>query len=352
VHKESLKDKEPLILGIETSCDETAAAVVAGGERILSNIIASQVELHARFGGVVPEVASRCHLELLNMIIDQALRKADLSLGDLDAIAVSYGPGLVGALLVGVATAKALAFALGIPLLAVNHLEGHIYANLLTGERIEFPLICLVASGGHTALLYLPEIDQVTLMGSTRDDAAGEAFDKIGRAAGLGYPGGPVIDRLAAAGNPEAIPFPRAYLGEEGRFDFSFSGLKSAVLNYLHQQQQKGQPVDKNDLAASFQAAVVEVLVEKTLAAARDRQVQQVLLAGGVAANSTLRRLLKEHLAKEGIALTVPPLELCTDNAAMIAAAGYRKFLRGDFAALDLNAVPNLSLTAGKLVRK
>lgn len=337
---------KPFILGIETSCDETAAAVVAGGSQILSNIIASQVDLHACFGGVVPEIASRCHLELINGVIDKALYETAITLDDIDAVAVAYGPGLVGALLVGIAAAKALAFASDLPLLAVNHLEGHIYANFLTGREITFPLVCLIVSGGHTSLLHMPEENKMTLLGNTLDDAAGEAFDKIARAAGLGYPGGPVIDRLAVKGNPEAIAFPRAYMKGNGhrQFDFSFSGLKSSVINYLRCQHKQGNVVDKHDLAASFQAAVVEVLVKKTLEAARLYRVKQVLLAGGVAANTCLRRSLAVQLEKENIKLLCPPPELCTDNAAMIAAAGYRHLLRSDFASLDLNAAPDLTL--------
>lgn len=333
-----------LILGIETSCDETAAAVVEDGICIRSNLISSQVEIHARYGGVVPEIASRRHLETINDLIDEALRGASIGLRDLQAIAVSNGPGLVGALLVGVATAKALAYAARLPLVAVNHLEAHLFANFLTGAAIVYPLIALITSGGHTELLYLPAPEKPTLLGRTRDDAAGEVFDKVARALGLGYPGGPVIDRLAAGGDPGRITFPRAYLGETGRFEFSFSGLKSAVINYLHQTRQRGEEVKLPHLAASFQAALVEVLVEKTVDAAREYKAASVLMAGGVAANSRLRSYMHERLAQAlpEVALFYPPPDLCTDNAAMIAAAAYPRYRDGHLASLDLNAVPGL----------
>ena len=340
----NLPPEPMLILGIETSCDETAAAVVEDGRCILSNLIASQVELHARFGGVVPEIASRHHLELINALIDQALQTARVGLRDLRAVAVSNGPGLVGALLVGVATAKALAYAARLPLISVNHLEAHLYANFLTGAGIKYPMVVLIASGGHTELLLLPEPEELTLLGRTRDDAAGEAFDKVARAMGLGYPGGPAIDHLAGGGDPAGIDFPRAYLGDEGRFDFSFSGLKSGGINYLYHRRQKGEKVHLPDLAASFQAAVVEVLVEKTVEAARENNAACVLMAGGVAANSFLRARMRERLMQSlpGIPLYFPPPALCTDNAAMIAAAAYPRYLRSDFALLDLNAVSDL----------
>ena len=337
--------RKPLrILGIESSCDETAAAVVADGVRILSNVIASQVQLHAAYGGVVPEIASRRHLEQINLIIEQALEQAGLALRELDALAVSSGPGLVGALLVGVSTAKALAYAARLPLIAVNHVEAHLYANCLTGAGIRYPLVALIASGGHSSLLLLPEPDKITLLGQTRDDAAGETFDKVARAMGLGYPGGPQIDRLAAQGNRAAVEFPRANLGEEGRFDFSFSGLKSAVINHLHHQRRKGAEESPADLAASFQEALVGALVEKTVAAAREHGAACVLLAGGVAANSRLRLLLREELqqALPAVPLYYPPPALCTDNAAMIAAAAFPLYRRGIFAPLHLNASAGL----------
>ena len=338
-----------LILGIETSCDETAASVVADGRRILSSIISSQVELHARFGGVVPEIASRHHLTLVNTIIDEALEQAGLKFKDLHAVAVSHGPGLVGALLVGVATAKALAYALRLPLVAVNHLEAHLYANYLDGAPPEYPAVILIVSGGHTELLLIEEIGKLTSLGSTRDDAAGEAFDKVARVLDLGYPGGPLIDKLAREGDPAAINFPRSWLGDDSRFDFSFSGLKTAVINHLYHARRKGEAVKIPDLAASFQEALVEVLVEKTVSAARVYGARAVLMAGGVAANSHLRRFMEQRLASDlpHTAFHVPPLELCTDNAAMIAAAAYPLYQKGIFAPLNLNAHPSLTLDAG-----
>lgn len=333
-----------LILGIETSCDETAAAVIEDGVRIRSNVIASQMAIHSRYGGVVPEIASRRHLETVNDIVEQALEEASVGLRDLQALAVSNGPGLVGALLVGVSTAKALAYAVRAPLIAVNHLEAHLYANFLCAEKIAYPLIALIASGGHTDLLLMPAPEKLFLLGRTRDDAAGEVFDKVARALDLGYPGGPVIDRLSAAGNPCAVTFPKAKLGESGRFDFSFSGLKSAVIGYLHQQRKRGETVVMPDLTASFQSALIEALVEKTVDAAREYKVDCVLMAGGVAANSLLRRAMRERLADvlPGVTLHYPPPDLCTDNAAMIAAAAFPLYRQGRFASLDLNALPGL----------
>ena len=331
------------VLGIETSCDETSAAILVDGVDLRSNIIASQVDTHKKFGGVVPEVASRKHLENVNPVILEALDKAGTTLADLDAVAVTYGPGLVGALLVGVAAGKALAYALDIPLIGVNHLEGHISANFLVRPDLEFPLLCLVVSGGHTDLVYMPHRGDYQLLGRTRDDAAGEAFDKVARAMGLGYPGGPLIDKLSKEGDPKTIKLPRAFL-EEGSLDFSFSGLKSAVLNYLNRAAQRKEEVNKADLAASFQRAVVEVLVEKTFIAAEACGVKTIMLAGGVAANRSLRELLLLRAEKAGCRVVFPPLDLCTDNAAMIACAGYYKYLRSDFAGLTLNAVPGLAL--------
>lgn len=331
------------ILAIETSCDETSAAVVEDGIYIRSNIVSSQVDLHRRFGGVVPEVASRRHLELINGVLAEALDEAGVSFSALDAVAVTYGPGLAGALLVGLAAAKALSFALEVPLIAVNHLEGHIYANFLAEPSLSFPLVCLVVSGGHTDLILLERHGSYRLVGKTRDDAAGEAFDKIARVLGLGYPGGPAIDRLAREGNPRAVRFPRAYL-EEGTFDFSFSGLKTAVANYLQREKERENPLNSPDIAASFQEAVVEVLVEKTFQAAREFGARAVLVAGGVAANSRLRALLRERSLQLALPVFYPPPALCTDNAAMIGCAAYYKFMRGDFAPLTLNAVPNLRI--------
>jgi N6-L-threonylcarbamoyladenine synthase len=334
------------ILGIETSCDETAVAIVENGNHILSNIISSQVELHARFGGVVPEIASRQHLLLINALVDEALADAKLEFGDLKAIAVSHGPGLVGALLIGVATAKALAYALRLPLIAVNHLQAHLYANYLNGAPTLYPAVILVVSGGHTELLLAVSPDGAVSLGSTRDDAAGEVFDKVARVMDLGYPGGPLIEKLSAAGNPTTIDFPRARLDHDSRYDFSFSGLKTAVINHLYHARQRGEEINRGDLAASFQEAVVEILVEKTVNAASEHNAKMVLLAGGVAANSRLRKVLKEQLTNQlpDTALYYPPLSLCTDNAAMIAAAAYPHYLKGNFSTLDLNAHPGLGI--------
>jgi N6-L-threonylcarbamoyladenine synthase len=331
------------ILALETSCDETSAAVVADGSKILSNIISSQVDVHQKFGGVVPEVASRKHLELLNHVVEEALLEAGLGFGDLDAVAVTYGPGLVGALLVGVSAAKAVAYGLDLPLVAVNHIEGHIYANFAVDPDLEFPLICLVVSGGHTDLVYMERHGCYELLGKTRDDAAGEAFDKVARTLGLGYPGGPLIERLAGKGNPEAIKLPKAYL-EKGSLDFSFSGIKSAVINYLHRAEQKNDKVNRADLAAGFQKAVSDVLVDKTMEAALTTGVSTIILAGGVAANTRLRADLIERAGDKQLKINIPPIILCTDNAAMIGCAAYYKFLRESFAPLTLNAVPDLKL--------
>ncbi|WP_134704692.1 tRNA (adenosine(37)-N6)-threonylcarbamoyltransferase complex transferase subunit TsaD [Ammoniphilus sp. YIM 78166] len=330
------------ILGIETSCDETSVAVVRDGVEILSNVVSSQVDIHKRFGGVVPEIASRRHVEGITVILQEALDTAKLTLDDVSAIAVTYGPGLVGALLVGVSAAKSIAFAKGIPLIGVHHIAGHIYANRLVKE-MQFPLLSLVVSGGHTELVYMKEHGSFDILGQTRDDAAGEAYDKVARSLSLPYPGGPHIDRLAHVGKP-SIPFPRSWL-EAGSYDFSFSGLKSAVLNALHNAQQRGETLEPADVAASFQASVVEVLVEKTFRAVKEYDVKQLLLAGGVAANQGLRNELLKRSETENVDLVIPPLSLCTDNAAMIAAAGYIKFQKGEFAELDLNAVPGLPLS-------
>lgn len=332
---------ESLILGIESSCDETAAAVVAGGRRVLSNVIASQIDLHKKYGGVVPEIASRKHLEAVLPVIKEALTTAGVTLADVDAIAVTHGPGLVGTLLVGLSAAKALAYATDKPLVGVNHLHGHIAANFLREDPPEFPLVCLVVSGGHTDLIYMTGHGQMELLGRTRDDAAGEAFDKAARSVGLGYPGGPQVEKLAALGNPEAVPLPQART--EGPYDFSFSGLKTAVLQYA---QKKG-PLDdqqRADLAASFQRAVTGVLADKTLKAARAMGVKQVIMAGGVAANGALRRAMAEALTPDGIRLGFPPPILCTDNAAMIAAAGHHLYEAGARSHMDLNAIPSLGL--------
>ncbi|MDN5344786.1 MAG: tRNA N6-adenosine threonylcarbamoyltransferase [Clostridia bacterium] len=331
------------ILAIETSCDETAAAIVADGVAIKANIIASQIATHRRFGGVVPEIASRRHMEDIVPVVEEALATAGLAFPDLDAVAVTYGPGLVGALLVGLAYAKSLAYALDKPLIGVHHLLGHIYAGFLQYPHLPLPAVCLVVSGGHTNLVYLQSHTERRILGSTRDDAAGEAFDKVARVLGLPYPGGPELEKLARAGDARAISFPRAWL-EEGSLDFSFSGLKSAVINYLHHARQIGTEVNRADVAASFQAAVVEVLVAKTIQAARQGAARAILLAGGVAANGALRGELTAAGQEAGVPVFCPPPILCTDNAAMIACAAYYQYLRRDFAPLDLNAIPDLTL--------
>ena len=334
--------KDQIILGIETSCDETAAAVIKNGREILSNVVASQIESHKRFGGVVPEIASRHHVESITLVIEEALENAEITWDDVDGIAVTEGPGLVGALLIGVNAAKALAFAHGIPLINVHHIAGHIYANRILTE-FSFPLLALVVSGGHTELVLMKEHGSFEVIGETRDDAAGEAYDKVARTLKLPYPGGPHIDRLAHEGQP-SVKLPRAWL-EEDSYDFSFSGLKSAVINTLHNANQKGETIAPEDLACSFQESVIDVLVTKTVKAASEFQVKQVLLAGGVAANKGLRTRLEEAFAdKKDVELIIPPLYLCTDNAAMIAAAGSIAFEKGKRAAMDLNANPGLIL--------
>lgn len=334
------------ILAVETSCDETAVAIIKNGREVLAEVVASQIPTHQKFGGVVPEVASRKHLELINICVAETLSKAQLNFADISHFAVTYGPGLVGALLVGVATTKAMAFAAQKPLIGVHHIEGHVYANFLTHNDIEFPVVCLIVSGGHTTLVKILEHGRYQFLGQTRDDAAGEAFDKVARALGLGYPGGPKIEETAKKGNATAISFPRAWL-EEGSFDFSFSGLKSAVLNYLNQKDMKNESIDINNVAASFQAAVVDVLTTKTIKAVQEAGVKTVLLAGGVAANGALRDKLAFDCSRLGVRLVYPPIKYCTDNGAMIGAAAHYKALRGDFAGLDLNAVPNLPLSSG-----
>lgn len=330
-------------LAIETSCDETSVAVLENGRKVLSNVVVSQIAIHEAFGGVVPEVASRKHVEVMNPVIRQALKEANLSLADCDHIAVTYGPGLVGALLVGVTSAKALSYALNKPLVGVNHIEGHIYANFIAHPELEPPFLCLVVSGGHTHLVEVKDYSTYRILGQTRDDAAGEAYDKVARAIGLGYPGGPKIDKLSEEGNPEAIDFPRVFL-EADSYDFSFSGLKSAVLNYLHRHRQKGEPVHEADVAASFQAAVIEVLVEKAFRAAKELHYPAVVMAGGVSANRHLRAAFQRRAELEGLQFYFPPIELCTDNAAMIGCAGYYQYMAGKRANLDLNAIPSLKL--------
>lgn len=331
------------ILAIETSCDETAAAVVTDGRIIRSNIISSQVPLHTLYGGVVPELASRAHTEQINPVVEAALSEAGMTLPEIDGVAVTYGPGLVGALLVGVAFGKALAFGAGKPLIGVNHMEGHVSANFLEHPELTPPFLCLIVSGGHTNLAFMRDYGSFEIIGSTRDDAAGEAFDKVARAIGLGYPGGPKIEKEAREGNPEAIHFPRGKV-DEAPYDFTFSGMKSAVLNYLNHAEMTGETVSRADVAASFQAAVAEVLVSRAMHAAGELKQNRLVLAGGVAANGAIRAALEEACAQKGIALYAPSPLLCTDNAAMIASAGYYHFIRGDFSGWDLNAVPGLSL--------
>ncbi len=331
------------ILAIETSCDETAAAVVRNGREVLSNVISSQIELHKLYGGVVPEIASRRHIEKINQVITEALTDAGMDLEEMDAVAVTYGPGLVGALLVGVAEAKAIAYARHLPLVGVHHIEGHISANYIENKDLEPPFLSLVVSGGHTHLVLVKDYGEYEILGRTRDDAAGEAFDKVARAIGLGYPGGPKIDQLAKEGNPDAIPFPKAKVAD-APYDFSFSGLKSAVLNYLNSRRMKNQPVNEADIAASFQKAVVDVLIDHAMLAVRETGQKKLALAGGVASNSALREAARRACEKAGVSLYRPSPLLCTDNAAMIGAAGYYEFRKGVRDGWDLNAVPNLKL--------
>ncbi|MGD6959776.1 tRNA (adenosine(37)-N6)-threonylcarbamoyltransferase complex transferase subunit TsaD [Rossellomorea aquimaris] len=333
--------KDTFVLGIETSCDETAVAIVKNGTEIVANIVSSQIESHKRFGGVVPEIASRHHVEQVTFVLEEALEQAGMTMDEIDCVAVTEGPGLVGALLIGVNSAKALAFAHNKPLVGVHHIAGHIYANRLVKE-MRFPLLSLVVSGGHTELVFMKDHGSFQVIGETRDDAAGEAYDKVARTLSLPYPGGPHIDRLAHEGEPN-IDLPRAWL-EEGSYDFSFSGLKSAVINTLHNAKQKGVTIHPQDLAASFQASVIDVLVTKTVKAVKEYGVEQVLLAGGVAANKGLRAALQEAFEEVEVELIIPPLFLCTDNAAMIAAAGTILFERGKRGSMDMNAHPGLDI--------
>ena len=338
-----MKTEDVKILAIESSCDETAAAVVRDGRTVLSNVIYSQIDLHTLYGGVVPEIASRKHTEKINQVIKQALADANLGLEDIDAIAVTYGPGLVGALLVGVSAAKAISFATGIPLVGVHHIEGHISANYIENADLKPPYVCLVVSGGHSHLVVVKDYGEYEIIGRTRDDAAGEAFDKVARAIGLGYPGGPKIDKVSREGNPDAIHFPRAKV-DESEYDFSFSGLKSAVLNYINSCEMKGETVCQADVAASFQKAVIDVLVEHSLHAVKQFGYDKFAIAGGVASNSSLREAFEKGCAREGIAFYHPSPIFCTDNAAMIGAAAYYEYLKGVRHGYDLNAVPNLKL--------
>ncbi|HEV8681592.1 MAG TPA: tRNA (adenosine(37)-N6)-threonylcarbamoyltransferase complex transferase subunit TsaD [Actinomycetota bacterium] len=331
------------VLGIETSCDETAAAVVEDGLKVLSNVISSQHDIHARFGGVVPELASRAHVERLNPIIDEALDQAGATWREIDALAVTRGPGLAGALLVGMATAKAIALALKLPLVAVNHLEGHVYANFLEHGPPQPPYVCLIVSGGHTLLVHIPEEHRYEVLGQTLDDAAGEAFDKVARFLELGFPGGPQLDRLARKGNPDAVRFPRAMAGS-GDYDFSLSGLKTAVIRHVRSERAAGRGIPLEDLAASFEEAVVDVQVQKTMAAAAEKGVRTVLMGGGVVANTRLRERMSEEAQRRGLRLLYPSRELCTDNAAMIASAGHFRMARGEISSLDVSVDPSLPL--------
>ena len=338
-----MSEKDTLILAIESSCDETAASVVKNGRCVLSNIISSQIAIHTLYGGVVPEIASRKHIEKINQVVEAALKEADVTLDDIDAIGVTYGPGLVGALLVGVAEAKAIAYAKKKPLVGVHHIEGHVSANYIEHPDLEPPFLCEIISGGHTHLVIVKDYGSFEILGRTRDDAAGEAFDKVARAIGLGYPGGPKIDKLAKEGNPHAIDFPRAHM-EDAPYDFSFSGVKSAVLNHLNKCRMTGEPIVEADIAASFQQAVVDVLVDNAIRAAKDYHMYRLAIAGGVASNGALRAAMEAACEKEGIRFYRPSPIFCTDNAAMIGVAAYYEYQKGTRHGWDLNAVPNLKL--------
>lgn len=338
-----MSKEKTTVLAIESSCDETAAAVVVNGREVLSNVISSQIDIHKLYGGVVPEIASRKHIEKINQVIQEALEESDKTMEDIDAVCVTYGPGLVGALLVGVGAAKALAYATHKPLVGVHHIEGHISANFIENKDLEPPFLCLVASGGHSHLVIVKEYGEYEILGRTRDDAAGEAFDKVARAIGLGYPGGPKIDKLAKEGDPDAIEFPKASI-DGAPYDFSFSGVKSAVLNYINGCKMKQVPYNEADIAASFQKAVVGVLVDHTMKVAKDYGIKKVAIAGGVACNSALRQAMEDACQKRGYKFYRPSPILCTDNAAMIGAAGYYEYKKGVRHGWDLNAVPGLKL--------
>lgn len=343
IEQNELNKKDITILAIESSCDETACAIVRNGREVISNVINTQVAIHTQYGGVVPEIASRKHIENINPVIKKALSDANMTWDDIDAIAVTYGPGLVGALLVGVAEAKALAWALKKPLVGVHHIEGHISANFIQHKELEPPFAGLVVSGGHTHLIKVLDYGEYEIVGRTRDDAAGEAFDKVARAVGLGYPGGPKIDKLSKEGNPDAVQFPRAHV-DDAPYDFSFSGIKSAVLNYINQAEMKGETINKADLVASFQKAVVDALVSRAVKLAKESGYNNLAIAGGVAANSCLKETLEKECEANGIKFYSPTPALCTDNAAMIGAAAYYEYIKGTRHGLDLNAVPNLKL--------
>lgn len=338
-----MNDKDIKILAIESSCDETAASVVINGRNIISNVINSQIKIHTEYGGVVPEIASRKHMENIVNVVDEALKEADMTLNDLDAIAVTNGPGLIGALLVGVSFAKTLAWSINKPLIPVNHIEGHICANYPENKDLEPPFVILVISGGHTYLAICSEYGKYEIVGQTRDDAAGEAFDKVARAIGLGYPGGPKVDKLSKSGNPDAFDFPIAHIAD-APFDFSYSGVKSAVLNQLNTAKMNGMEINSADVAASFQKAIIGSTVPKAIALCKEKNINKLAIAGGVASNSALREALQSACDKEGIQFCSPSPVMCTDNAAMIGAAAYYKYLNNEFSGLDLNAIPNLSL--------
>ena len=337
------ENRELITLAIESSCDETACAVLRGGREVLSSVISSQTEIHKQYGGVVPEIASRHHLANINAVVDEALRRGGISLGEADIIGVTYGPGLVGALLIGLATAKAYALAMGKPLVGVHHIHGHICANYIEHRDLEPPFLALVISGGHTNIVEVTGYNQCRVLGSTRDDAAGEAFDKVARVLGLGYPGGPLIDRLAREGDPRRVEFKRVFL-EKGSLDFSFSGIKTGVLNYINSEKQAGREINRADVAAGFQAAVLEVIVAKTVSAAVNMKKDKIVLAGGVAANSRLREMFEEECGRKGLRLFYPSPVLCTDNAAMIGCAAYYKYTAGETDDLTLDAIPDLKL--------
>ncbi|TYQ17679.1 UNVERIFIED_CONTAM: N6-L-threonylcarbamoyladenine synthase [Acetivibrio alkalicellulosi] len=335
--------KDIIILGIETSCDETSASVVKNGRVVLSNVISSQIDLHQKYGGVVPEIASRKHVELIIPVVDDALKGAGINLDQVDGIGVTYGPGLVGALLVGVSAAKALAFTMDKPLIGVHHIEGHIAANYIEHIDLEPPFVCLIVSGGHSHIVYVEDYNKFEILGKTRDDAAGEAFDKVARTLGMGYPGGPLVDKAAKLGNPNKINFPRVYF-EKGNLDFSFSGIKTAVLNYINIMDQKGESYRIEDVCASFQFAVVEVLINNLMTAVKLKKCNKVALAGGVAANSCLREALTDNAQKNNFSAYYPKPLFCTDNAAMIASSAYYQFINGYNSDLYLNAIPSLKI--------
>jgi len=341
VEKDELEVKNMLTLAIESSCDETSCGVIKDGREVLSNIISSQIDIHRRFGGVVPEIASRKHVESINLIIQEALDYAKVSFKDIDFVSVTQGPGLVGALLVGLSAAKSIAYSLDIPLVGVNHIEGHVCANYIEHKELKPPFVCLIVSGGHTYLIDVKDYNTYTLYGRTRDDAAGEAFDKVARAMGLPYPGGPFIDKLAAEGDKGKIEFPRVFLDDK-TYDFSFSGLKTAVLNYLNASKQRGEEVEIKDVAAGFQQAVLDVLVEKSFRLAKELGRDKIVIAGGVAANKGLRNMLEERGSKENVGIYYPSPMLCTDNAAMIGSAGYYNYINGKTSPFDLKVMPNL----------